>query len=272
MIVIAALFALALAAPGRPTVGDTIRVAVRVPAVITGEASLAAWEPSEPFELVGRPSLVRHGAQADVRVNVVAWQPGRYTLRLPAVIVITPGGVDSLPGGDVTVTVASVLPPNQPDSSLAPQPVAAIVAQTATSWGPVAASLAAALALLLPFWVLRLRRGPRTPPPPVGRPTEPTEAALEQWEAMGEGRAVAIWAAARLRMAVAAGCADADPHRPTADWLAVIRDRRPEWPAAEIAELADALDLARFGADAPAGVAALAARTIDLSARLVARP
>ncbi len=249
------LAALAAQQPPRaaPTVGDTIwvRRTIRVPERHTARA--ADWELIGDVELLGPPELLLDGDSATVRYPLVAWTPGSHRVEIPSPTLLAPdGSVDSLPPAAVTFTVRSVLP-DRPPSQLAPQPPAGLVRRRTVSLLPPLILLAGAVALLLPLHWWWRRRGKALPPAEaLPRPTVP----LERWAGAGEARSVLALAAARIRGAIARAEPEAHERLDPAACIALLAERRPDWPVAQIASLLKALDAARFapgpGADAGA--------------------
>jgi hypothetical protein len=206
------------------------------------------WEPADPIELLGRGRVVMAGDSAAISYPVVLWRPGQHAIELPGPLLLGPGGtVDSLAPMRLSVDVRSVLPPVAPDSTLAPQPRAGLVARRVVSLGPVAVLWLAAVAILLPLHLWWRRRGkPARVGPPALRP-DALDPPLARWADAGEYRAVANAAAARLRAAVEQRVASAHPGLDTERVLAVIAAARPEWPLPELSELLRGLDNVRFG-------------------------
>src|SRR5439155_468728 len=107
--------------PAEPTVGDTIWLEAVI--TVPGGWGLRAGklEPTERLEPLGDPALRRTpgGGGWLVRYPVVAWSPGAHTVALPLMWRLAPDGrADSVPGGNATVLVRSVIP----DSVRHPEP------------------------------------------------------------------------------------------------------------------------------------------------------
>ena len=93
----------------------------------------------------------------------------------------------------MTLDVRSVLPTAPPDSSLSPQPPAALVRRSTVSLIPLAALWLATLLLLLPLHLWWRRRGPPTRAAPTGAESRgtggrrsragPTRASTAPWRA-----------------------------------------------------------------------------------------
>lgn len=237
-----ALAALQGAAP-LPTVGDTIwvRRAVRLPPRHTARAP--AWEPEGDIELLGHPELTLRADSAIIRYPLVAWTPGTHSVEVPSPTLLAPdGAIDSLAPVTVRIQVASVLP-DLPDSAIAPQPGAGIVARPSASLLPLVLLGVAALAMLAPLHWWWRRRG--TPLPPAPSP-ESTPVPVERWAGAGEARSVLALAAARLRGAIRAADPDAHEGLDTASCIALIAERHPDWPVDDIDDTLRAIDAMRF--------------------------
>ena len=253
-----------------PTVGDTVWLSrtVRVP---TGYVVRAAeWEPADPVELLGRGRVVLAGDSAQISYPVVLWPPGQHTIELPGPLLLGPGGtVDSVAGERVSLEVRSVLPPVPPDSSLAPQPRAALVSRRVVSLAPMGVLWLASLALLLPVHLWWRRRGkPARTATPAGRP-DGLDFPLARWADAGEYRAVANVAAARLRAAVEQRVASAHSGLDTERVLAEIAAARPQWPLKELNDLLRGLDDVRFGLVPSSEVLSLSRSTMEMRDRLL---
>ena len=253
-----------------PTVGDTVWLSrtVRVP---TGYVVRAAeWEPADPVELLGRGRVVLAGDSAQISYPVVLWRPGQHTIELPGPLLLGPGGtVDSVAGERVSLEVRSVLPPVPPDSSLVPQPRAALVSRRVVSLAPMGVLWLASLALLLPVHLWWRRRGkPARTATPAGRP-DGLDFPLARWADAGEYRAVANVAAARLRAAVEQRVASAHSGLDTERVLAEIAAARPQWPLKELNDLLRGLDDVRFGLVPSSEVLSLSRSTMEMRDRLL---
>ena len=251
-----------------PTVGDTVWLS-RTILVPPGYVVRAAdWDPADPIELLGRPLVVVAGDSAQITYPVVVWQPGTQLIELPGPLLLGPGGtVDSLRGQQVKLEVRSVLPRATPDSALAPQPRAAIVAVRAVSPGPLLILYVIALALLLPLHLWWRRRGkPARVAAPEAAVAEPP---LDRWADSGEYRAVANISAVRLRSAVAQRVAAAHPGLDTERLLSELAAVRPDWPLTELGDILRGLDEARFGVAPAADALALSRSSVALRARIL---
>jgi hypothetical protein len=160
-----------------------------------------------------------------------------------------------------------VLPRAAPDSALAPQPRAEIVAVGAVSFTPVAVLWALCLVILLPLHVWWRRRG--KPVPNVAQALPPAEPPLARWADAGEYRAVANISAVRLRNAVAQRVAAAHPGLDTERLLSELAAVKPDWPLSELGEILRGLDEARFGVAPAADALELSRSSISMRARLL---
>ena len=266
-----ALLAVGLMLQGTaPSVGDTVWLSrtVKVPAGYAVRAT--DWEPADPIELLARGQVVMTGDSARITYPVVLWRPGQHTIDLPGPLLLGPGGtVDSLAASRVNVEIRSVLPRVPQDSTLEPQPRAALVTRRVVSPAPVLGLWLVAAILLLPLHLWWRRRGKpaRSIAPPL-RP-EALMAPLARWADAGEYRAVANVAAARLRAALEQRVASAHPGLDTERVLAEIAAARPEWPLQELSELLRALDDVRFGLGPSSDALRLSQATTEMRDRLL---
>jgi hypothetical protein len=167
----------------------------------------------------------------------------------------------------VKLEVRSVLPRAAPDSALAPQPRAAIVAVGAVSFAPLAVLWALSLAILLPLHFWWRRRGKPVPlAPQILAPVEPP---LARWADAGEYRAVANISAVRLRNAVAQRVAAAHPGLDTERLLSELAAVKPDWPLTELGDILRGLDEARFGVAAASDALELSRSSVTMRARLL---
>ncbi len=264
-IVLAAVLAAGQQAPSLPTVGDTVwvRRTVRVPERHT--ARPADWELTGDVEILGAAQLILRGDSATVRYPLVAWTAGTHRVEVPSPTLLAPdGSVDSLPPAPVSFSVRSVLP-DRPPSQLAPQPPAGVVTRRTVSLLPPLLFLAGAFALLAPLhWWWRTRGTALPPPVAPARPAVP----LERWAEAGETRAVLALAAARIRGAIARAEPEAHERLDPASCIALLAERRPDWPVAQIASLLHGLDAARFARGSGADAGALYRKADALASRL----
>jgi hypothetical protein len=269
--VLLALQAAWVAAPARPTVGDTIWIA-RVIATPPGwRVRPGRLEPGEAVTPLGDPATARVPEGWVVRYPVAIWHPGPNHLGLPPVWRLGPDGrADSVAGAEATVTVASVIP----DTLRAPEPrgpLPPLRPERRRPLPPLAAALAATA--LLGAGVAWRRRPPRPPRParplqdgvhPPGEPEVPDA----RWLAAGEPKAVAVRARWRLRAAVARAVPEAHLALATAECVATLARVRPEAPARELGDLLEQLDRVAFASAHGTDVAALAAMARRLAREL----
>lgn len=211
---------------------------------------------TEEMEALSDPAVVHVGAAWLIRYPVAAWAPGSRTVTLPPIWRLGPDGrVDSIAGGSVTFSVASVLPdtgaPPEPRGMLAPlrsrrhdprPPLAALVVSGAL--------LAAGVAL---------RRRPPRAVGPARRVRLEGEVPDARWLAAGEPKAVAARAAWRLRAAIARVVPEAHPALSTAECLAAVERARPALAGRELRDMLEHLDRIAFASAHGTDVAALAA-------------
>jgi len=254
-----------IAAPSRPTVGDTIqleRTVTAPPGWRIRAGRLASATVAEPL---GDAVVVASSGNWVVRYAVVAWTPGEITLDMPPLWRLGPDGTaDSLAGGTATFHVASVIPDSV--RAPAPQPSLGPLRLDRSSPIPVIAAvlLAGGTLLLLIAW---RRRGPRVVAAGAGLAVDP-EVADARWLAAGEPKAVAARAAQRLRRAVAHAVPDAHEALSTEECLAALERARPDAPLRDLRELLVALDQVAFATAHGVEVAPLAARARALAREL----
>ncbi len=239
---------------GVPTVGDTVWLARTVPLHPGDLVRAPQWQPDDPVEVLGHARLRYWGADsAEVAWPVSVWRPGSHRITVPGPIVVSPQGAeDSLAATTFTVTVASVLPPHRPDSTLAPQPPARTVVQPYRTPVPLILLLLGGIVLVAPlhWWWRRRGRavaGERPAPAPAPDPEE-----LARWVENGERRAAATVAAARLRGALIGRLAGARAGMNTAGLLEAVAGAPEGWSREALAQVLRALDRARFDPDARA--------------------
>lgn len=251
-----------------PTVGDTIWLSRTVSLPAGHVVRAPDWEPADPVELLGRARVVVTGDSAEISYPVVIWRPGRQLIDVPGPLLLGPGGtVDSVASEPVRLEVRSVLPAVPPDSTLRPQPRAALVSRREVSPIPLLVLWALALILLLPLHLWWNRRGKPMP----GTPSIPDlpDPPLKRWADAGEYRAVANVATLRLRAAVAQRVAAAHAGLDTERLLAELAAARPDWPLEELGTLLRRLDDARFGQSGSPGALELSQSTLRLRDRLL---
>jgi hypothetical protein len=248
------------------TVGDTIWVTRTVELPPGRTLRAAEWEATDPVELLGPARVTLREGAAEVAYPVSVWRTGFHTVEVPGPLLLAAdGGVDSLGSRTVTLEIASVLPRAATDTSLRPQPRAEFVPQPVTTPVPVVILVLLAIALLAPLHWWWRRRGRPRPRPTL--PTAPADPPLERWADAGESRAVAAAASARLRGVIAAGMPPAHTGLDTAELLRAVAGRA-DWPLAELGDLLQALDEARFGHTAFPDALGLARWADELAPRL----
>jgi len=253
-----------------PTVGDTIWLTRRVTVPPGAEVRATTWTPTGEVELLGRPVVIRSNGDAVIRYPAVVWLAGTHDVTVPGPVIVQADGLtDSLPPQTFHLEVASVLPPNTPDSSIAIQPEADPLLQPVVSPGPLVVALLLALVAILVLARWWRRPGPPLPGiAPTGAPSAPP---VDRWVASGEGRAVAAAAVEFLRRTIAHALPEAHTGLDLERCLAVIAELRPAWPQEEISNLLRALDMARFAPLATAEPGDLYTRAMALGPRLPAR-
>ena len=251
-----------------PTVGDTVWLGrtVRIPTGYTVRAG--DWEPADPFQLLGRPRVIVSGDSARITYPLVVWRPGHHEVQLPGALLLGPGGtVDSLAGQPISLEVRSVLPPG--DSTVAPQPSAALVERHVVTLAPMAGLWTLTIVLLLPLHLWWRRRGkPARAAATLPRPEAP-EASLSRWADAGEHRAVASLATAQLRAALADRLPSAHMGLDTERVLAEVAAARPEWPLEDFGSVLRSLDDIRFGTAASSQALGLSRSSMALRERLL---
>jgi hypothetical protein len=253
-----------------PTVGDTVWVTRTVDLPSGRTLRAADWEAADPVELLGPPRITIGEGRAHVAYPVAVWRPGSYTLSVPGPLLLAAdGGVDSLPGETVTLTVASVLPRPATDTTLRPQPAADYVPRPTTTPVPLILLLLLAAAMLVPLHRWWRRRGKPMRKTSVALPIGPSNPPLERWADAGESRAVAAAASARLRLALAARLPGALPSLDTEAVIHHMERQRPDWPVEELARVLRELDRVRFGTGGLPDALALARRAAELEPRLL---
>ena len=253
-----------VAAPDRPTVGDTVWLERTVTAAPGWRVRAGKLEAGERVEPLGDP-VVRRASSPDgwvVRYPVAAWAPGAHTVSVPPIWRLGPDGrADSLPGGSAAFVITSVIP----DTVRQPEPRAAIAPIRSTRRYALAATLAVVLcAGLLAAGVRWRRRRPRPPGLPPHVPVEP-EVPDARWLAAGEPKAVAARAVLQLRVAIAHTVPGANLALSTTECLAVVERARPDAPLRELRAVVEQLDRVEFASAHGTDVAALAVRARALA-------
>ena len=291
MITILALLALMQAAGGqspapqivvsvRPetvTVGDPFTVGIRIRAprgsaieFPTGPDSGGPVEMLDPRVVspFSADSAVSDAVDQVARYRVAAWETGPLTFNLGAASVRTPGGTVSLPVGELTVFVQTVLPA---DSSLrVPKPARDIFAAVTPWWWPWLPILVAVAIVggLLWWWWRRRRR--RLDAQPAIDPFDLAEREFARIEALGlleageRGRFVALMVEV-LRDYLAARVATAHPSLTSTELLDVMR-RASGVPVDRLTPVLSESDLIKF---AKRPVSTERAREIGREARAI---
>jgi len=252
-------------APGQATVGDTIRVERTIDAPPGWRLRAGKLEQFSDVEQLGDPSVVARPNGWTVSYLVVGWRAGSSTISMPAVWRLGPdGSTDSVPGGTITLRIASVIP----DTVTAPQPQPSLgpLRLVRSNLMPVLAAIALAGGLLLALLGWR-RRAPRRLTDDATTP-EDAEIPDQRWLAAGEPKAVAARAAQRLRHALARAIPDAHEALSTTECLEAVERARPDAPLRDLRELLQALDQVAFATAHGVEVAPLAARARALAREL----
>lgn len=260
--------------PARPTVGDTIWIARLVEAppgwrVRAGrlEAGGGGGGSGSEIEPLADPEVLRaeRGGGWLVRYAVVAWAPGSQTVMLPPLWKLGPdGATDSVPGGTVTLVLASVIP----DTVAGPEPRPSLPPLRSDRRDPRPAALAVLLSAGVLAGALAWRRRPPRPTPtdpPVPVEREAPEAVDRRWLAVGEPKAVAARAAGVLRVAIARAVPGAHEGLDTDECLTTLERLRPDAPIRELGTVLRALDQVAFAAAHGGEVGGLATRARRLA-------
>lgn len=251
--------------PPRTTVGDTIRVERTIGTPAGWRVRAGKLDQYGDVEQLGEPSIVARPTGWTVRYLIVGWKAGSVTIAMPSLWRLGPdGSTDSLPGGTVTVRIASVIP----DTLTAPQPQPSlgILRLGRPSAIPVTAAVVVSVGLLFGLIAWR-RRASRVgaDDPPLARDAEIPD---QRWLAAGEPKAVAARAAQRLRHALARAIPDAHEALSTTEVLAAVERARPDAPLRDLRDLLQALDQVAFATAHGVDVAPLAARARTLAREL----
>jgi hypothetical protein len=251
--------------PERPTVGDTIRVERTIEAPAGWRVRAGKLDQDGDVEQLGEAGIVARPAGWTVRYLLVGWRSGSVSIAMPALWRLSPdGSTDSLPGGTVTLRIASVIP----DTVTAPQPQPSlgILRLGRSSAIPVIVGVALSAGLL--FGIMAWRR--RSSRKGAGELTlrSDTEIPDQRWLAAGEPKAVAARAAQRLRQAIARAIPAAHEALSTTEVLAAVERTRPDAPLRDLRELLHALDQVAFASAHGVDVAPLAERARALAREL----
>lgn len=253
------------AAPERPTVGDTIRVERSIDAPPGWRVRAGKLESHGDVEQLGDAAVSQQASQWMVSYLLVAWRAGSVTVGMPSMWRLGPdGSTDSLPGGAVTLHIASVIP----DSITAPQPQPSLGPLRLGRPTAIPVLVAGVLSGVLLIGLVTWRRRP--PRLVIEEPAIATEAEVadQRWLAAGEPKAVAARATQRLRTALAHAIPEAHEALSTTEALAMVEMARPDAPLRELRELLHALDQVAFASAHGVDVAPLAARARALAREL----
>jgi hypothetical protein len=239
------------ATPSAVSVGDTVRIARRMPAVPDVTVRLEPLVATEIIQPLAGPSWSYAEGTVDIAYSLAVFRPGLHEVTVPPIDLVYPNGrIETVPAGSAMIEVVSVLPSEdaqpEPKPSLAPIP-------------RVRRSLV--LPILLPLTVVgltaiavvqRRRRRPRPAPPATrGAVVHPP---IESWIAAGESRAVATIVALDLRRSIAETVPDADEHLDSTERYEAILSGAGEASALELVAVLRSLERARFSPAAPADV------------------
>lgn len=251
--------------PARPTVGDTIRVERTIETPAGWRVRAGKLDQYGDVEQLGEPSIVARPGGWTVRYLIVGWRAGGASVAMPSLWRLGPdGSTDSLPGGTVTLRLASVIP----DTLAAPQPQPSlgILRLGRGSAIPVIAAVGVSIGLLFGLIAWR-RRASRLVAADLALARD-AEVPDQRWLAAGEPKAVAARAAQRLRHALARAIPAAHEALSTTEVLAAVERDRPDAPLRDLRDLLHALDQVAFATGHGVDVAPLAARARTLAREL----
>ncbi|MGE5804134.1 MAG: hypothetical protein ACM358_17945 [Gemmatimonadota bacterium] len=251
--------------PARPTVGDTIRVERTIETPAGWRVRAGKLDQYGDVEQLGEPSIVARPGGWTVRYLIVGWRAGGASVAMPSLWRLGPdGSTDSLPGGTVTLRLASVIP----DTLAAPQPQPSlgILRLGRGSAIPVIAAVGVSIGLLFGLIAWR-RRASRLVAADLALARD-AEVPDQRWLAAGEPKAVAARAAQRLRHALARAIPAAHEALSTTEVLAAVERARPDAPLRDLRDLLHALDQVAFATGHGVDVAPLAARARTLAREL----
>ena len=225
-----------------------------------------------PVELRGEKVVAMLGDTAVALYHLVAWDIGTQPLRFPDVRVTFQGQERRLPLGDASIFVKSVLPA---DTSLRiPKPARPLIVLPVFNWMLWAAILAAAIALVLLWWIWRRYRNRPKPPIDPYVHAQQEFARIEARKQLDKGESEEYVAAMVdvVREYLAARVPGVRRSNTTSELLQAMRPR--EGVEAELPQLLERTDLVKFArADVPreeaARIGALARAIVDhVEARL----
>ena len=240
--------------PPAPSVGDTVRITLRLRAEPETHTHALPLASNELYVSLADPIAAYSEGYIVIRYQLAFFETGYHAVEMPNIELTTRDGrVDVVEGGTAWVQVASVLPPE--DSLPPPQPSVGPISRVQRSGTP-AVILVAMTAMCLVGWAIWRRR---TLPRPVwsGVAPEPVRAPLQQWMMAGESKAVVGAVTDRLRHLIQSELPAAGRHLTTEECLKVIQEYRPEWPRRDIGEMLRSLDRAQYAPAAPSDVALL---------------
>lgn len=251
--------------PERPTVGDTIRVERAVETPAGWRLRAGKMDQYGDVEQLGEPAISARPTGWTVRYLIVGWKAGSTTIAMPSLWRLGPdGSTDSVPGGTLTLRIASVIP----DTVRAPQPQPSlgILRLGRPNTIPVLIAVVVSVGLLLGLIAWR-RRASRPLAADLALASD-AEISDQRWLAAGEPKAVAARAAQRLRHALARAIPDAHEALSTTEVLTAVERARPDAPLRDLRDLLHALDQVAFATAHGVDVAPLAARARALAREL----
>ena len=225
-----------------------------------------------PVELRGEKIVAMLGDTAVALYHLVAWDIGTQPLRFPDVRVTFQGQERRLPLGDASIFVKSVLPA---DTSLRiPKPARPLIVLPVFNWMLWAAILAAAIALLLLWWVWRRYRNRPKPPIDPYLHAQQEFARIEARKHLDKGESEEYVAAMVdvVREYLAARVPGVRRSNTTSELLQAMRPR--DGVEAELPQLLERTDLVKFARadvarDEAARIGTLARAIVDhVEARL----
>jgi hypothetical protein len=273
MIALAALALLAAQGPGagwqatpaRVTVGDTVRLARRIPAPAGATLRPEPLAANDRITPLAPPVVETDSGGFTVTYTIAPFATGEVAIAMPPVQVIDLSGATTTVLGDsALVDVVSVLPDT---GHAAPRASVGPYLRPVRRAAPLILALAFAIMLLAGWWAWRLRTG--RPPAPAGPPPTVPAPPIDRWLAAGEPRAVAAVATERLRAGIERLVPHATRALATDELLVVLEAERPGWPLRDLREMLGALDRARFAPLAADDAAELVEQTEELLAWLV---
>ena len=251
--------------PARPTVGDTIRAERTVDTPAGWRVRAGKLDQYGDVEQLGEPGIVARPTGWTVRYLIVGWQAGTTTIAMPSLWRLGPdGSTDSLPGGTVTLRIASVIP----DTVTAPQPQPSLGILRLGRPTAIPVIIAVVIAVGLLFGGIAWRRRASRQAADALAVASDAEIPDQRWLAAGEPKAVAARAAQRLRYALARAIPDAHEALSTTEVLAAVERARPDAPIRDLRDLLHALDQVAFATAHGVDVAPLAARARALAREL----